>query len=470
MQIDIRDFGAVADAKTDSTPAIEAAIHAAAQSGSRRSVTIPSGGVFVARSFALLSNIILEVQGTLRGVVDEKLIVHHGKRPQPWPIFPPLPTYGRDRDGAKPGRYRALIYADRASNVTICGSGVIDGSGPWWWSRKRSLPFGRPHLIELHNSSNLQIHGITLKDSPFWTVHLAYSQHIHVHDVTIRAPLYAPNTDGIDPDSCRDVLIERCDISVGDDHIAVKAGLSPVAREGFPQYLTENVVVRHNVLRAGMGISIGSETSGGIRNVSVHHNTFLGSGWSVALHVKSAAQRGRFVEDVTFADNEVTNTTAFLRLDSFGRSLDPESYRPTAIRRISWLRNRFLNDAGGSDGGKRVRAKFICPSRAGGCSNISIINNTHSTPALASWHCDGISSFEVHGNTPGGLEKCMKRGQRAMPRKQGGARPKTKPRKSRHKRRVARGGRENNQQKVMKYRRFDWKTQTASWKWSTTAE
>ena len=292
--------------------------------------------------------------------------------------------------------------------MTICGSGVIDGSGPWWWSRKRSLPFGRPHLIELHNSSNLQIHGITLKDSPFWTVHLAYSQHIHVHDVTIRAPLYAPNTDGIDPDSCRDVLIERCDISVGDDHIAVKAGLSPVAREGFPQYLTENVVVRHNVLRAGMGISIGSETSGGIRNVSVHHNTFLGSGWSVALH------RQRSAVDLSKTSRSQTmklNTTAFLRLDSSAEPR-PRSYRQPPFDESPGSESILERRAAATR--KRVRAKFVCPSRAGGCSNISIINNTHSTPTLAS----GIATASQAGSRqhPWRARKMHGRGQRTMPR------------------------------------------------------
>ena len=196
-----------------------------------------------------------------------------------------------------------------------------------------------------------------------------------------------------------EIFIERCDISVGDDHIAVKAGLSPVAREGFPQYFTENVVVRHNVLRAGMGISIARDVRESATSACITTRFSAAAGrWRCTHRQRSAVDLSK----TSVADNEVTNTTAFLRLDSFGRSLDPESYRPTAIRRISWLRNRFLNDAGGSDGGKRVRAKFICPSRAGGCSNISIINNTHSTPALASWHCDGISSFEVHGNTPGG--------------------------------------------------------------------
>lgn len=505
---DITAYGATTN--TDSTRAIEAAVSAATHSSG--TVLIPSG-LFLARSFALASGVTLEVNGTLRGLADEDVL-------SSWPVLPPLLTYGRDRDRAKPGRYRALVFADGARNIAIRGRGVIEGSGPWWWERRRTLRYGRPHLIEIANSSHIRIHGgLTLRDSGFWTVHLVYSQHVHVHDVTIRAPLYAPNTDGIDPDSSRDVLIERCDISAprratlaslspphhentqvscrthvsahglehththtlspacrnkhkhtslctpragcGDDHIAIKSGLSAAARDGFPTYLTEGVTIRHNTLRAGMGISIGSETSGGIRNVSVYANTFIGEGWSVALHVKSAAQRGRFVEDVTFADNEVYNTTGFMRIDTFGRSkLVDRSYAPTALRRIAWLRNRFT---GPRD--KRIRSKFRCPAGAA-CSDITVVNNTHDSAAgKATWQCEGISSSVVGGNSPGGLESCMRR----RPKEKKGARQgegRRKRRAGKHRERKAKGSASGRRHK--RYRQFDWRTQMASWKQEDT--
>ena len=214
---DIRSFGAVGDARTDCTPALTQAVAAAERLGRPAVVRVPEG-TFRARSFALASGVTLEVDGTLAGLVGDDAL-------RDWPTLPPLPTYGRDRDGAKRGRYRALVFAQDSRQVAIRGRGTIDGSGAWWWDRRKSLKLGRPHLIEFYNTTGVEVTGLTLKDSAFWTVHPVYSSHVHVHGVTIRAPLYAPNVDGIDPDSCRRVLIEWCDISVGDDHIAIKAGV-----------------------------------------------------------------------------------------------------------------------------------------------------------------------------------------------------------------------------------------------------
>ena len=106
-------------------------------------------------------------------------------------------------------------------------------------------------------------------------------------------------------DSCAHVLIERCDISCGDDHVAIKSGMNELARSRFPAFVSENITVRHNLFRSGMGVSIGSETAGGVRDVRVHSNKFRGDGWCVALHVKSAAQRGGSIERVRFWGNEV---------------------------------------------------------------------------------------------------------------------------------------------------------------------
>ena len=344
--VDVTAFGAVGDGVTDSTDAIQVA---AASRGPGGTVHIPSGVTILTRPFTLPNGVSLVVDGVLRGAVGNSAL-------REWPTVPPLPTYGRDRDGAKPRRYLALISANGSHHFSIRGRGAIDGQGAWWWGMRGKLKYGRPHLIELYACAHVEVASLTLLNSAFWTLHPVYSEHVTIRRVTIRAPLYAPNTDGIDPDSSRHVLIEHCDISVGDDHVAIKSGMNDVARHGFPRFETANITVRHNVMRAGMGISVGSETAGGIRDVRVHENLILGDGWSVGLHLKSAAQRGGVVSRVSFRNNDVRNTTALMRMAVFGRSTPPTTYAATAIRDVEWVGNRYRSALD-----RKVRSKFLCP-------------------------------------------------------------------------------------------------------------
>ena len=139
--MDITSFGAVGDGVSDCTNAIETAV-AAVRSTRHKTVVVPKG-VFLTRSFELASGITLQVDGTLRGATGDAVL-------KQWPQLPPLITYGRDRDGAKPSRYRALIFAAGVTDITIRGRGIIDGAGAWWWDRRKSLRAGRPHLLELY--------------------------------------------------------------------------------------------------------------------------------------------------------------------------------------------------------------------------------------------------------------------------------------------------------------------------------
>ena len=308
-RVDVMAFGAKGDGQTDDSKAIVAAV-AAAAAKSPCAIDFPAGKTFLTRPFNLSSGLTLQVDGTIRGAVGNNTgrnesvyffgvpstrVAHKppscppGSQPaagvggrcfgeESWPVIKPLPSYGSDRDIGAPARYQALIMAADARDIVIKGSGTIDGSGPWWWTehakKPSSLHVGRPHLIEFYNCSQVEVAGVTLRDSPFWTLHVVYSIDIWIHHLTVRARMYAPNADGIDPDSSKNVLIEHCDISTGDDHIAIKSGLSPAARDpaNFPLYQTRNVTVRYCTMRTGMGISIGSETSGGIADVHVHGN------------------------------------------------------------------------------------------------------------------------------------------------------------------------------------------------------
>ena len=409
MLLDVTQFGAVAGA--DCSDAIIAAI-GKAQNGD--TVLVPAGGTFLTRPFNITkSGISLQVDGYLSALIDDV------GRLDGWPKVPPLPTYGRDRDGAKPMRHQALIMMFGVQNVALRGIGKIDGRGPWWWrtSTRKSIAAGRPHLVEVHSSSHVEICGLTLADSPFWTLHLFHSEHIHVHDLKIRvsgrakpvpapskrgalyegmAPLWAPNTDGINPDSSRHVLIERCDVESGDDHVAIKSGMNAFARAHSPDFQTANVTVRHNTFRVGMGVSVGSETAGGIRGVRVHHNTFLGDGsFCVALHVKSAPHRGGTIEDVAFTHNRVHGTSALMRLGRFGEAREPPTeHAPTALRTLAWAHNVYEPRLQTS---KPVRSKFMCPGR---CAGIRLENN--SLPPKARWQCVDV---QVDGSQQRGMER-----------------------------------------------------------------
>jgi polygalacturonase len=125
-----------------------------------------------------------------------------------WPRLPPLPSYGDSRDAGRYLQYQALVYAVNVTNLRIIGQGVIDGRGQAWWDafklynrsdpRTHIVEAGRPNLVQIVNCTQVEISSIQMQDSPFWTLHPILSDSIHIHDVTIRAPLYAPNVDGID--------------------------------------------------------------------------------------------------------------------------------------------------------------------------------------------------------------------------------------------------------------------------------
>ena len=425
---DVTHYGAKGDGATDSTVAIEAAI-AAAASAARLSDVEPwptvrfPAGTFLTRPFNLTgSHLVLEVEGTVKAAVGERVL-------RKWRRIPPLPTYGRDRDGARKSRYQALVLAANVNGLRIRGSGTIDGSGPWWWERRRSLRSGRPHLLELYNCSHVEVSGVTLRDSAFWTLHPVYSSHVWIHHVTIRAPHHSPNTDGVDPDSCRHVLIEHNNIAVGDDHVAIKSGLSPLARAAFPRFATINVTVRRNTFRTGFGVCVGSETAGGIRDVTVSDNLIVGDGgdgWTgPALHLKTTPTRGNVVEDVRFVRNRVVRRNSFIRLETNFQVRGPEqlptAYPPTVVRRVEWREN-VLESA---PAGKRPRAAWMCPANASLCRDLVVTNNRMPSDGL--WKCAHVGGAisRATGNSPAGLDKCIQRSAGAKPRRKGGGKWRT---------------------------------------------
>ncbi|EAZ24830.1 hypothetical protein OsJ_08610 [Oryza sativa Japonica Group] len=228
-----------------------------------------------------------------------------------WPLMPALPSYGYGRERKGP-RFGSLIHGQNLKDVVITGhNGSINGQGEVWWMkhRRRILNNTRPPLLQLMWSKDIIVANITLKNSPFWHFHPYDCTNITVSNVTILAPISsAPNTDGIDPDSCQDVLIENCYISVGDDAIAVKSGWDQYGiAYGRP---SRNIVIRNVMARSlvSAGISIGSEMSGGIANVTVEDVRIWES--RRGLRIKTAIGRGGYIRDISYRNITFDNVRA----------------------------------------------------------------------------------------------------------------------------------------------------------------
>jgi polygalacturonase len=309
----LHDHGGVADGKTLNTRAFAAAIAACAQAGGGR-VIVPAGR-WLTGAIHLRSNVNLHLQAGST--------VLFSTNPADY-----LPAVWVRWAGLECMNYSPLIYARDCENIAVTGRGTLDGQGArwWYWSRRQNetaqrlyhmsiaeVPVERrmfakpedslrPQFIQPINCKHVLLEGVTIVSGPFWTVQFVYCDQVIARNLTIRTS--GSNNDGINADSCRNVLIEGCDLSTGDDGICLKSGLNEEGRRiGRP---TENVIIRHCVTRAGHGgFVIGSEMSGGIRNVLVYDCDFLGTASGVRL--KSARGRGGVVENIWCRDIRMHN-------------------------------------------------------------------------------------------------------------------------------------------------------------------
>lgn len=303
----IERYGAKGDSITLNTQAIQRAIDACFQAGGG-TVLIPKG-VFTSGAIFLKSNVGLQVakNGKLRGVAGI----------ENYPQLKNTRVAGIEMDWPA-----AFINVIDAQNVRIFGEGTVDGSGYYWWEpywQKRAelsktVPgdlidwyVPRPRLILFDRVTDSEIAGLHLQNSGFWTVQLLYSQNIKVNDLSIFNPVLAAgkkaaSTDGIDIDSSRDIFIRNCTISVDDDCIAVKSGRgSDGLRINRP---TENVVIENCTFLEGHGgVSIGTETAGGIKNVFVRNCKARGN--KAPIKFKPRPGRGGVIENITHENWEI---------------------------------------------------------------------------------------------------------------------------------------------------------------------
>ena len=296
---DVTAFGAVGDGVADATAAIQAAVDACAAGGGGQ-VLVPAGA-YVSAPIFLRSNVHVHLGAgaTLLGSTR----------------MDQYPTIQGRWEGIERTVFASLFTGEDLDNVSITGPGTIDARGQVWWDafvatrglRQRAglvgrepdsppdapLPWPRPRSVNLYRCRRVTIRDVTILDSPSWGIHLVYCENLLVDGVTVVQP-QGPNTDGVDLDSCRNVRIANCWLDTADDCIAVKSGYNADGRRvGRPS--AEIVIANCTLANGRAGVALGSETSGGIRDVLVTNCLIRDT--SAGLRVKTARGRGAVVEN-----------------------------------------------------------------------------------------------------------------------------------------------------------------------------
>lgn len=228
-----------------------------------------------------------------------------------WPLVAPLPWQDWGTDGVPRGwAWQALVHGS-GDGIVVDGTGTIDGAGAFWWgcagaSKRGAIAapcsgLSRPPLLRL-SGRDVRVDSIRLINSPSWTLHLANASGL-VRKVRIENPADAPNTDGIDVDCSQQVVVEDCFIDTGDDALCVKAGGNKRGRDFGVR--AEDLLFRRCLIKHGHGISIGSDMSKGVRNVTFEHMRLDGT--EIGIRIKSRRGRGGLIEDVTYRNISLEN-------------------------------------------------------------------------------------------------------------------------------------------------------------------
>jgi polygalacturonase len=315
----------------------------------------------------------------------------------------------------------ALINAIDCKNVVITGKGSIDGKGRIWWekywgkTRKEGMlkeytdkglrwvvdyDCQRPQSILIQNCSHVDIVDIISKDSGFWNIHLLFSHNVKVNNVKIFNGK-GPSTDGIDIDSCENVLIENCYVTCNDDNVCIKAGRGNTAF--MKNRICNNITVRNCTFGDGEGLTLGSEVSGGIENI-IFENIVMKK-TRVGFRIKSSRNRGGFVRNVTATNlrMEDVGTPIQINLDwfplySYGSLIDEKVDELP----VHW--RELLKDVKGKDGLTNVQDIHL--------NNISVIN--HHGKVQRAFYINGyndkpikdfkLENIEIFANTMGSFE------------------------------------------------------------------
>lgn len=342
--VNIKDFGAVNGGTVLNTKAFADAIDAVSKKGGGKVIIPP--GVWLTGPIILKSNIELHAQaGALIKFSTNK------------DLYPLIET---SFEGLNTWRCISPIYGKNLENVAFTGKGVWDGNGQVWrmvkkgkltesqWKelvasggvlneKKESWypseqyfnaatsknsdqnvrldlktkedfqairDFLRPVMVSIQNSKRVLFDGPVFQNSPAWNIHPLMIQDLIIRNVTVRNPWYSQNGDGLDVESCKNVLVENSSFDVGDDAICIKSGKDKDGRDrGIP---CENLIIRNNIVYHGHGgVTVGSEMSGGVKNMHVSNCTFMGT--DVGLRFKSNRGRGGIVQNIFISDIFMTD-------------------------------------------------------------------------------------------------------------------------------------------------------------------
>lgn len=352
-EFNIRKYGAVGNGEVMCTAAFKEAIDACHQAGGGK-VIVPEG-VYLTGAIQLKDNVNLHVAQNAKILFSQD--------PQDY-----LPMVFTRFEGMECMNYSPFIYAFGKKNIAITGQGILDGNADrdHWWPWKGRKEYGweegdpnsnqakeklrqmvadgvpvedrkfgegsclRPNFIQLYKSKNILIKDITLHNSPMWQIHPVLSENITVKNVNIES--HGPNNDGINPESCTNVLIKDSYFDTGDDCIAIKSGRNRDGRRiGVP---SKNIVVQDCRMKDGHGgVVMGSEMSGGIENVYAEDSKMDSPNLERVLRIKTNSLRGGYVRNVYFRNIEVGEVSdAVVRINfRYGIYADPEKgdYLPT---------------------------------------------------------------------------------------------------------------------------------------------
>lgn len=319
--ININDYNAAGDGKQNDTSAINTAVYTAPQGAV---VYIPKGtylvdqiylksdvDVYLEKGSCIKQNIRRESLSVLKGYQKD---YHHADA-----------AVNASWEGNPLDTYCGIFFGYEVNSSKIYGEGCVDGSGAeggWWNLPKKKQVAYRPKNIFLNHCSNLTLIGITSRNSASWNVHPFYCKDIRFYDLHLESEKTSPNTDGINPESCTDVVIKGCRFEVGDDCIAVKSGKYFMSR--FEYQPCENLYVRNCYMGNGHGaIALGSEISCGVRNLLVEQCYMDGTDRGIRIKTRRGRGSGSILDQIKLRNLKMNHVRHCLSINMF-YNCDPD--------------------------------------------------------------------------------------------------------------------------------------------------
>lgn len=315
VTLNVRDFGAYGNGEHDDTLAIQTAIMSCPKEGR---VLVPEG-VYKITTLFLKSDLTLELakNATLSAFTERE---RFGILPGVIQSYDEEDEYNLGTwEGNPLDCFTGIITGLNVENVVITGEGTIDGCASfdnWWKNPKVRNIAWRPRLVFVSHCKNVTLHGITVTNSPSWTLHPYFTENIRFIDMKVINPANSHNTDGLDPESCTGVEIVGVYFSVGDDCIAIKSGKIYMGRKH--KIPTSNMIVRQSCMRDGHGaVTVGSEIAAGVNNVKIQDCIFLNT--DRGLRVKTRRGRGKdsVLDNIVFENIRMDNVMTPFVVNSF---------------------------------------------------------------------------------------------------------------------------------------------------------